>query len=607
VDRHKKLVYWTCRRDIGDAQLAEDAAQAVFITLAQKAATIRKDASLAGWLFMAARHVSRSVRDAELRRRRSEERAALHMQSEVDTDAAWEQVEPLLNDALSSLSGQDRTAVLLRFCEGYSFPEIAETLGATEEPSRKRVARSLERLRSYLGRKEVSVASAALAALLTEHAANAVPDNCTIMSGKAILAAASDGVTHATNAHTGSLLIKKGATILMDATIKKAVIAGGIILLLGGGGIAVTAMKHHAQASQAAAAFGQRTLYTVTDLGTLPGFSHSMATSINNKGEIFGAENDPKGSQRPFYYHDGAMHGIAMPPGYSSGSANRINDRGMILGYGYRMVGPFASLLGSKDGLTVYTPPTPMQKLTVAAVNDKGVITGWYQSADGTGDAATCFVLNDGNFGPIPTTTGLADVFGINNNGDILERKIIQGFHRACIYSQGKITLPPIPAGYPECATGAINDRGDVAASLSQGRHLQFRDHVNQVGLGWNINSKYGIGSVSASVGTRQDKSYRFLTFGQGYAISRMVNMSLSVNRLDLGAQHITQTVFSPQYLLDAERSIGGRIVSQGRNTNIFASFGQKVRSGSDIYLLFGDPNSPRTRGGVQMKVVSPF
>ena len=62
VDRHKKLVYWTCRRDIGDMQLAEDAAQAVFITLACRAATIRRDASLAGWLFSVARHVSMRVR-----------------------------------------------------------------------------------------------------------------------------------------------------------------------------------------------------------------------------------------------------------------------------------------------------------------------------------------------------------------------------------------------------------------------------------------------------------------------------------------------------------------------------------------------------------------
>jgi hypothetical protein len=39
----------------------------------------------------------------------------------------------------------------------------------------------------------------------------------------------------------------------------------------------------------------------------------------------------------------------------------------------------------------------------------------------------------------------------------------------------------------------------------------------------------------------------------------------------------------------------------------VYLSFSQQVRSGADLFVLLGDPNSPHTRGLVTVKVVSPF
>ena len=76
VERHMKLVYWTCRRDLRDAQLAEDAAQTVFVLLAQKAPRLYGDVSVAGWLFNTARLVSKNVQRREATRKRREELSA---------------------------------------------------------------------------------------------------------------------------------------------------------------------------------------------------------------------------------------------------------------------------------------------------------------------------------------------------------------------------------------------------------------------------------------------------------------------------------------------------------------------------------------------------
>lgn len=51
VRRHGPLVLSVCRHALGDAQLAEDPAQAAFLVLARKAAAIRPPDRLAAWLY----------------------------------------------------------------------------------------------------------------------------------------------------------------------------------------------------------------------------------------------------------------------------------------------------------------------------------------------------------------------------------------------------------------------------------------------------------------------------------------------------------------------------------------------------------------------------
>src|SRR3954447_22030588 len=72
TQRYLNLVYTLCRRQLADAELAEDATQAVFILLAQKAGTLRPGVILAGWLFDAARYCCANAQRAALRRKRHE-------------------------------------------------------------------------------------------------------------------------------------------------------------------------------------------------------------------------------------------------------------------------------------------------------------------------------------------------------------------------------------------------------------------------------------------------------------------------------------------------------------------------------------------------------
>src|SRR5262245_25330000 len=109
VQRHVHLVYSIAMRHVEIAAHAEEITQAVFIILARKAADLRPDTIVEGWLYGTTRLASLNFLRAE-RRRQFREREA-YMQSTLHSssaDSAWQQLAPLLDEALSRLRKKDR-------------------------------------------------------------------------------------------------------------------------------------------------------------------------------------------------------------------------------------------------------------------------------------------------------------------------------------------------------------------------------------------------------------------------------------------------------------------------------------------------------------------
>ncbi len=178
--RYLGLVYSVCRRELADAETAEDVTQAVFLILARKAPSLRRNVVLSGWLFQTARFAAKNARTRAQRRAAYELKAAELIQQQVTgEDAAWAEIEPVLNQSLAALREGERESVLLRFFQGMSFVETGTTLGVSEEAARKRVTRALEKMRRFFGQEGIVVPGAALAALLSAHAAKAVPAQLT--------------------------------------------------------------------------------------------------------------------------------------------------------------------------------------------------------------------------------------------------------------------------------------------------------------------------------------------------------------------------------------------------------------------------------------------
>jgi RNA polymerase sigma factor (sigma-70 family) len=255
VSRHVNLVYSAALRKTGNPHAAEEITQAVFIILAQKAGRILDKTILAGWLYQTARLTASSFLRGETRRVRREQEAYMRSQfdlpqsdlsrrSETEADETWEQLAPLLEDAMGQLGDKDRAVVVLRYFGGKSFAEVGTAAGVSENAAKKRVSHALEKLHCYFAKRGVSSTTAIIAGTISANSVQAAP----LVLAKAVTAIA---VTKGAAAGGSTLTLIKGVLKLMAWTkMKTAVITSTAIILATISTITVTSHFRHTPPAQ---------------------------------------------------------------------------------------------------------------------------------------------------------------------------------------------------------------------------------------------------------------------------------------------------------------------------------------------------------------------
>jgi RNA polymerase sigma factor (sigma-70 family) len=223
VRRYIDLVYSAALRQVfGDEQQAEDVTQVVFSDLARKSQRLMRHTSLAGWLYTSTRYAAASMRRAEQRRSLREQEAHIMNQltQATGTDPNWEQVRPILDEAMHELREDDREAIVLRFFERLPLAEVGSHLGVTENTARMRVERATEKLRARLALRGICSTASALGTALAQQAVGTAPS-----------ALASRVAARAAVAGAGVAAGNLGTLSSWSLAGKGALLAGAVVIL----------------------------------------------------------------------------------------------------------------------------------------------------------------------------------------------------------------------------------------------------------------------------------------------------------------------------------------------------------------------------------------
>lgn len=146
-DMYKFAYYY-----LGSSVLAEDCISECVLIAFEKIGTLKKASAFKSWLFKILYNCCNKALTEKIRSRETVELSEVREISACEEDLS----ESLsLKNALSKLTEEERTIIVLRYSAGYTSKEIGKMLGMKDSTVRSKLMRSTDKLRDMLHTNEV--------------------------------------------------------------------------------------------------------------------------------------------------------------------------------------------------------------------------------------------------------------------------------------------------------------------------------------------------------------------------------------------------------------------------------------------------------------------
>jgi len=238
VRRYAGMIFNVCFRVTKDKHEAEDATQAVFLTLALQARRGADIKALGPWLQQVAKRLSLDSRRSKKRRKTREERHQVEQTIRRESilgdtlpSADMDELKAILHEELEKLPAKYRLPLILHYFGGLSRDEMAAELNCKPSTLGVRIFRGREMLAGRLSGRGINISAGVLAAAMSYAVKRAISDNMiaatshaatAMMAGYDGSAFASANVIGLTRRATSALAFGKvritAITLMMAAT-----------------------------------------------------------------------------------------------------------------------------------------------------------------------------------------------------------------------------------------------------------------------------------------------------------------------------------------------------------------------------------------------------
>jgi hypothetical protein len=160
-------------------------------------------------------------------------------------------------------------------------------------------------------------------------------------------------------------------------------------------------------------------------------------------------------------------------------------------------------------------------------------------------------------------------------------------------------------------------DQRALYAEAGAGLYDGFDESTLVLNMDWRNRDIYRSGDITFVYGERLENPYRYASLSQATQIAEHISLRLraehvSASQLDENGRPTPpdswqQYVLTTTYDITPEKTAAARMVAREEGTNWYLAYRQKVRRGTDAWVIIGDPNAETFTRRLAVKVVRVF